>query len=291
MNESSIEPGNRPAGIPIVPGLPPFGALTLGALGVCVVSGIILLTGFEPARALPSTLAFETGRPFGWFVRNLHAWSATLAFLALLAHTADHVIRQADRSTPPLTWLALVASLPTTLYLMLGGRAMPGDAEASGISAVLHGILARLPLAGTAAASFLVGPGGADPHVLLAHHVATATLALALITVFHIRKLAPEPLSVAVALGLAGLVSLFARPSLVAVPLDGHLRGPWYMGGLRLTLEHVPVWLGGLVFPGAFLLGLAALPLLSDRGARFLRIALSVALAAYVAVTLAAVRQ
>lgn len=281
----------RPATGLLVPGLPPLGALTLGALAVCVASGVVLLTGFEPGRALASTLAFETGRPFGWFVRSLHAWSAQLSLLALVAHTADHVIRKADRATPTATWVTLVASLPVTLYLMLGGRAMPGDAEANGVASVMSGILSRAPWVGNDAASWLVGgQGGGDVHVLTAHHVATGTLVLALITVFHVRKLAPDPGAAATALGLSGLVALLARPALVAIPVDGKLRGPWYMGGLRLMLEHVPVWAAGLMFPVAVLTLLSVLPMATPKGAAVMRVVLAVLLAATVALTLAAVR-
>lgn len=274
-----------------VQGLPPLGSLTLGALAVCVASGVVLLTGFEPSRPLVSTLAFETGRPFGWFVRALHASSAQLALLALLAHTADHVLRKADRQTSFGGWSILVASLPVTLYLMLGGRAMPGDAEGVGVASVLAGIVARLPWVGEAAASVLAGgTDGANVHVLAAHHVATATLVLALITVYHVRKLAPDAIAAGTALGVSGAISLVWRPALVGTPADGKLYGPWYMGALRLALEHVPVWLAGMVVPAVALGGLCVLPWLTPRGARLVRWALGVLLAAVVALTVAAVR-
>ncbi len=288
--QAASEPSRPAAGL-TVPFLPPLGALTLGAMAVCVASGVVLFTGFEPANPLASTLAFETGRPFGWFVRSLHAWSAQLSLLALLAHTADHVVRKSDRNSPAATWGALVASLPTTLYLMLGGRAMPGDAEANGVASVMYGILAHVPGVGPAAASWLVGgQGGGDVHVLTAHHVATATLTLALIIVFHIRKLAPDSISAATALGLSGIVALFARPVLVYLPVGGKLHGPWYMGGLRLMLGYVPVWAAGLMFPAVVLAVLTVLPLATPKRAAVMRWTLAVVFVVTLLLTIAAVR-
>ncbi len=292
-HESDAGSGNaapRMASGLTVPGLPPFGALTLGALAVCVVSGIALLAGFEPGRPLLSTLAFETGRPFGWFVRGVHAWSAHLSLLALLAHTADHVLRRSYRDTPASTWAALVASLPVTLYLMLGGRALPLDAEGQGVASVLHGILSQVPWAGAALAAWLVGGPEGNAHVLAAHHATSATLVLALITVFHVRKLAPDAPSVGVALGLSGIVALLMRPGLVGVAPGGRLDGPWYMGGLRLALEHVPGWAAALMAPASMLALLLALPLARGRVGAWVRGVLAVALAMAVALTIAAVR-
>lgn len=266
-------------------GLPAIGALTLGAMAVCVVSGIVVTTGFEPADAVQSILRFETARPYGWFFRALHAWSAHLALVGLIGHTVEYVARRGDRQTTVGTWLLLVASLPVMAYLMLGGRALVGDAEAGGIAAVMHGLLSSIPLFGTAAAEIFVGPAGGDMHALLTHHVATATLALVVITVVHLRRVVPEAGALAVALGLSGGLALLIRPSLALAASPSALHGPWFMGGLRVMLERLPVWFAGLLVPLAFVGLLGSLPSLPLRRTRAVRITLLVVASAYAVLT------
>lgn len=259
-------------------GLPALGALTLGALAVCVVSGIVVATGFEPGRPATSILSFEVSRPYGWFFRALHAWSAHLSLIGLVAHTIEYVARKSDRQTSAGNWVALTASLPVVAYLMLGGRALVGDTEAGGVAAVMHGLLSAVPMFGPAAADMLVGAtAGGDMHGLLIHHVATATLLLVAIIVVHLKRLVPDAIATAVALGLAGGVALVVRPALSVTPMPTALRGPWFMGGLRLMLEHGPAWIVGLMLPAVILGLLGALPLLSEARARVVRLVLLVA--------------
>ncbi len=148
-------------------GLPALGALTLGALAVCVVSGIVVATGFDPGRPAASILSFEVSRPYGWFFRALHAWSAHLSLIGLVAHTIEYVARRSDRQTSAGNWVVLTASLPVVAYLMLGGRALVGDTEAGGVAAVMHGLLSAVPAFGPAAADVLVrATAGGDMHGL-----------------------------------------------------------------------------------------------------------------------------
>lgn len=263
-------------------GLPALGALTLGALAVCVVSGIIVATGYEPGRAATSILAFEVSRPYGWFFRALHAWSAHLSLIGLVAHTIEYVARRSDRQTPAGNWIVLTGSLPVMAYLMLGGRALVGDTEAGGVAAVMHGLLSAVPALGPATADVLVGatPGG-EMHALLTHHIATATLLLVVITVVHLKRLVPDAIATAVALGLAGGVALAVRPALAVTSMPTALRGPWFMGGLRLMLEHGPAWIVGLLLPAAMLALLGVLPVLSEARARVGRLVLLIVVVLY----------
>jgi hypothetical protein len=276
---------SAPLGLQL-PGLPTFGALSFGALVICVVSGVVLMTGFEPARPLLSTLAFETARPFGWFVRALHAWSAELFLVTLLLHTVDYLARRADRQTTLGAWLPVVATLPLALFLMLGGRALVGDVEGQGVADVLRGVLSALPWLGRPLAESLVGtePGG-NAHLLLTHHATTGTLLLCAATFAHLRRVVPEATTLAIALGLSGIASLFVRPELRAVAEGARLRGPWFMGGLRLGLEQAPVGLVGLALPALTFGALALLPKASASLAQRLRWGLGLLTLAYGALT------
>ena len=265
-----------------LPGLPPLGALSLGALAVCVASGLVLLPGFQPARAAASILEMETSRPWAWFFRNLHAWSALILLITLALHSWEFLWRHADREYGRLRWVAVVSTLPVTLYLMLGGLALIGDAEAGGVTAMLRGIPELVPLIGGALATVLAG--GPDRKLLYVQHVLTATVALIALVLVHLRKRAlPDVVATASALGLAGLIALFARPSLGPLETVEPLHGPWFMAGLRWLLERTPAWTTGLLLPVSLFAILAALPWFSERTARAVRYLLGTALLSYAA--------
>lgn len=254
-------------------GLPTLGALTLASFAVCVVSGVVLATGYDASRPVESVLAFEVGRPFGWFFRALHAYSAQLALLGLLAHTAEYLAREGERHVPRAHWVVVMASLPVTVYLMLGGRALVGDAEGLGVAAVMRGLLEEIPIFGTAAADLLVGGGAAgDLAQLWVHHVSSATLLLLVITVSHLARVVPDVAAIAVALGISGAVGLVARPAILLDPAV--LEGPWYMAGLRLLLRHLPAWLAGVIVPLSGYLLASSLPWLPSVRARIARVVL-----------------
>ncbi len=262
-------------------GLPTLGALTLAAFAVCVVSGVVVATGYDASRPVDSVLAFEVGRPFGWFFRALHAYSAQLALLGLLAHTAEYLVRGGERQVPRAHWVVVMACLPVTVYLMLGGRALVGDAEGLGVAAVMRGLLEEIPVFGTAAADLLVGRGAAgDLAQLWVHHVSSATLLLLVITVSHLARVVPDVAATAVALGLSGAVALAARPQVVLSDAPDALEGPWYMAGLRLLLQVLPAWLAGVLLPLSSYALLSLLPWLPEarvRAVRFAIFALSIA--------------
>jgi quinol-cytochrome oxidoreductase complex cytochrome b subunit len=269
-------------------GLPTLGALTLGALAVCVVSGVVVATGYDAARPVHSVLAFEVGRPYGWFFRALHAHSAQLGLLGLIAHTLEYLARGGERQVPPGHWVVVMASLPVTLYLMLGGRALVGDAEGNGVAAVMRGLLEQLPVFGAAAADVLVGANaGGDMTLLLTHHVSSATLLLLVLTVAHLKRVVPDAAATAVALGLSGAVALAVRPAVVMSDAPVALEGPWYMAGLRLMLQHLPAWFAGLAVPLSFYLLLSSLPWVPEvrvRAVRFVIFAIGVAYGLLIAV-------
>jgi quinol-cytochrome oxidoreductase complex cytochrome b subunit len=269
-------------------GLPTLGALTLGALAVCVVSGVVVATAYDAARSVDSVLAFEVGRPYGWFFRALHAHSAQLGLLGLIAHTLEYLARGGERQVPPSHWVVVMASLPVTLYLMLGGRALVGDAEGLGVAAVMRGLLEQLPVFGAAAADVLVGANASDDMVpLLTHHVSSATLLLLVLTVVHLKRVVPDAVSTSVALGLSGVVALAVRPAVVMSDAPAVLEGPWYMAGLRLMLQYLPAWFAGLVLPLSCYLLLSSLPWLPEvrvRAARVVIFAIAVAYGLLIAV-------
>lgn len=271
-----------------IAGLPPFGSLALGSGAVCIGSGLVLLAGYRASHALESILQLETSRPFGWFFRALHAWSALIFLLALVVHVVDFVWRRADRNITLTRWILLVATVPVTVYLMLGGLAITGDAEGEGVAAILRGLLRTVPWVGAPIAQALAGSTG-SLQVLCVHHVASASIVLLVLVFIHVRRILPDAVSTGTALGLAGMLALFVRPALGPASEVGQLRGPWFMGGLRWMLQWVPPWLAGVMLPTIALLLFAALPALSDRRARAARWALGIGLAVYGVSTLWAV--
>jgi quinol-cytochrome oxidoreductase complex cytochrome b subunit len=167
-----------------------LGGITYLLFMVLVVTGVLLAVYYRPSaqEAFPSIQHIVSGVTLGWLVRDLHAWSASLIVLAMLAHMAQVFFDAGYKPPRETTWLVGIVLLFIVLAFGATGYLLPWDQSAYWTVTEALTTLERVPLLG----GLLVGVFRADPIVsgatlsrfFAGHVIVLPWLALALLG-FH----------------------------------------------------------------------------------------------------------
>ncbi|MCH9650818.1 MAG: cytochrome bc complex cytochrome b subunit [Deltaproteobacteria bacterium] len=127
---------------------------------VLIATGISLAIYYQPAP----TTAYESVRyiteeaAFGWFIRGLHKWAATLMIASVILHQMRVYFTGAYRKPRELNWMVGMAMLMTTLMLGFTGYSLVYEqlsfwgatvgANMAGSMPVVGGLLKQLMLGG-----------------------------------------------------------------------------------------------------------------------------------------------
>lgn len=271
-----------------------FGGATYFLCMVLVASGVLLSFYYRPStvEAYPSLQYLETEITFGWLVRHVHFWAASLVVLTVLAHLFRVLFSGTYRAPRETTWLMGILLLITLLAFVTSGYLLPWDQWAYWTTTDGLDQMGRFPIVG----GLLVGLFRADEFVsgatlsrFYATHVIVLPWVLLLLLSLHfqlVRKhgIAPtegsddgsgEPffpnhmlrqlIVVLVTLGLVGtLAAFFPRP--FGPPADPFSppEGVPALGlpaAILVGAGRIPGGLGLIGLP-VLLLALAVLPLL-----------------------------
>jgi len=109
-----------------------LGGLTLAALLILVVTGILLAQFYTPtpADARASVLHIESALPLGGLLRGIHIWAAQAMFVLVLAHLARILITGSYKRPREANWLIGLALLGMVFLLMFTGSTLRWDQEA-----------------------------------------------------------------------------------------------------------------------------------------------------------------
>lgn len=268
------------AGVGRLPWSHLLGRVAVAAFVVCVVTGLLLLPGYEPStaavvddgphaplhgvrmsRALASTLTLSLEVRGGLLVRQLHSWSASVMVAALLLHLLRLFVTGGFRRPRRFGWLALCGVVLLGMGAGLTGVLLPDDMVSGSSLAVLDGLLRSVPVIGTRLSGAVFRgdfPSGAIG-TLYPVHVVVLPLAMTALLVVH---------------GVVGAARGPARPRGArwsAPPVGRALRvAVLERGGLRLVVAAVltamaatttvnPVWAYGPADPGDASAGAGAL--------------------------------
>ncbi len=90
-----------------------LGGITYLLFIILVVTGVLLSVHYRPSaqEAYPSLQHIVSGVMFGWLIRDLHVWSASLLVLAVLAHMARVFFDAAYKPPRETNWLVGVLLL------------------------------------------------------------------------------------------------------------------------------------------------------------------------------------
>ena len=136
-----------------------FGGIAYFLFMILVVSGVLLTFYYRPSvdEAYPSIQFIVSEAPFGWLLRDMHVWAASLIVVALLAHMARILFAGAYKSPRETSWFVGIALFAVVLLFGVTGYLLPWDQWAYWATAEFTSGLERIPLIGGMIAMFLRG--------------------------------------------------------------------------------------------------------------------------------------
>ena len=104
-----------------------FGGLTLFFFSIQIITGLLLLLYYRPteAEAFARFVYIQTEVPFGWLIRQVHAWSANLMVLMAFIHMFSTFFMKAYRKPRELIWVSGFVLLILTLGFGFTGYLLP----------------------------------------------------------------------------------------------------------------------------------------------------------------------
>ena len=104
-----------------------FGGLALFFFIIQVLTGLLLLQYYKPteAEAFASFVFIQKEIPFGWLLRQIHAWSANLMALMAFIHMFSTFFMKSYRKPRELMWVSGFILLVLTLGFGFTGYLLP----------------------------------------------------------------------------------------------------------------------------------------------------------------------
>jgi ubiquinol-cytochrome c reductase cytochrome b subunit len=158
---------------------------------VQVATGILLAVYYQPA---PAT-AYESVRfiteeaAYGWFLRGLHKWGATLMIAAVILHQMRVFFTGAYRKPREINWMVGMLLLICTLLLGFTGYSLVYEQLSYWGATVGANIAASVPVVGDLTKQLLLGGESYNQHTLprfFIVHAAVLPVSLILLLGIHI---------------------------------------------------------------------------------------------------------
>lgn len=127
-----------------------LGGVSLFLFIVQVLTGILLLMYYRPGAesAYESVRFIISNVSFGWLIRSLHSWSATLMILAVFLHMFTVYFTAAYRKPRELTWLTGMGLFALALAFGFSGYLLPWNELSFFATRVGTGMAGALPVIG-----------------------------------------------------------------------------------------------------------------------------------------------
>ncbi|MCA9140767.1 MAG: cytochrome bc complex cytochrome b subunit [Planctomycetales bacterium] len=126
---------------------------------VQIVTGILLAFYYQasPSTAYESVRSITDDVAFGWYLRSLHKWAATLMIAAVILHQMRVYFTGAYRRPRELNWVIGMALLCCTLLTGFTGYSLVFEQLSYWGATVAANISDAVPVVGSVAKEFLLG--------------------------------------------------------------------------------------------------------------------------------------
>jgi quinol-cytochrome oxidoreductase complex cytochrome b subunit len=127
-----------------------LGSASLFLFVMQAVTGIFLSVYYTPSpdHAYDSIQYIMTGVAYGWLIRGIHHWGATLMVLVVFIHMIRVFVTASYKYPRELTWLIGVGLLLCTLGMGFTGYLLPWDQKAYWATTVGTSIAGSVPFVG-----------------------------------------------------------------------------------------------------------------------------------------------
>ena len=150
-----------------------FGSLSLYLFLNQIVTGILLMIYYRPTTntAFESIRFIMTKAHFGWLIRGLHAWGATLMILCVLVHMIRTFFMGAYKKPRELTWVLGVLIFGCAITFGFTGYLLPWNQLSYWATTVGTEITGAIPWAGQYLRTLLRGGEGVTGETLARFYV------------------------------------------------------------------------------------------------------------------------
>ena len=127
-----------------------LGSASLFLFTMQAVTGIFLTVYYVPTpdKAYDSIQFIMTGVPFGWLIRGIHHWGATLMVIVVFIHMLRTFFFAAYKYPREFTWFTGVVLLLATLGMGFTGYLLPWNQRAYWATTVGTSIAGTVPFVG-----------------------------------------------------------------------------------------------------------------------------------------------
>jgi quinol-cytochrome oxidoreductase complex cytochrome b subunit len=158
---------------------------------IMIFSGILLAVYYQnaPLKAYESVRYITDEVAFGWYIRSVHKWSATLMVAAVILHQIRVFFTGAYRKPRELNWMIGMCLLACTLVAGFTGYSLVYEQLSYWGATVGGNIADTMPFIGGFLKNMLLGGDGYNEHTvsrLFVLHAAFLPVVMILLLIMHI---------------------------------------------------------------------------------------------------------
>ncbi|HIE29649.1 TPA: cytochrome bc complex cytochrome b subunit [Candidatus Poribacteria bacterium] len=182
-----------------------LGGIILTLFVIQVVTGFLLLFYYKPTpeEAHESIVRIMREVPYGWLIRSIHSWSASLMIGILFLHLFSSMIMKAYRQPREITWISGMLLLILSLALGFSGYLLPWTELSFFATKVGTGLAKKVPIVGNYIFYLLRGTENISGDTLMRFfglHVCILPLGLGIILAVHIWLIQAHGMSVPISI-------------------------------------------------------------------------------------------
>ena len=136
-----------------------LGGITLTCFIVQVATGFAMTFYYRPTvtEAFASVQYIMTEVNFGWLIRSVHRWSASMMVLNMILHVCRVYLTGGFKKPRELTWVTGVALASVTVSFGVTGYSLPWDQVGYWACKIVTGVPEAVPVVGSLIVGLLRG--------------------------------------------------------------------------------------------------------------------------------------